>query len=202
MTAAGSRSPYTIEELTVVLHRSRLGALWRWRTELLIALALLVTWLRLSWWVGSYSWSLAILGGFALVLGTAPWSRRVLLACFWALFTRHRLQRAFWELRLHTRAGRLPLIVVILSTAVGCRALVLIRAGMTFADFENAAPAFASACGALDCRVTCSDRWSWLITIDVIRRDVLGPSRVIRSPLAELAPVPAWPQPEPELAED
>jgi hypothetical protein len=99
---------------------------------------------------------------------------------------------------------------------------VLLRAGMTFEDFEESAPAFAVACGARDCHVTASPRWSWLLVIDVIRRDALGPSRVIRSPLADLpaprnyianyAPtldelpaaetdtVPAWP--ESALAED
>ena len=85
------------------------------------------------------------------------------------------------------------------------RAWVLIRAGMTFEDFEDSAAAFAAACGAVDCRVTVSSRWSWLLCIDIIRRDVLGPARVIRSPLADLpaldpADVPAWP--EPALAED
>ncbi len=64
--------------------------------------------------------------------------------------------------------------------------LVLIRAGMVFEDFEDSAAAFAAACGARDCRVTASPRWSWLLFIDIIRRDVLGPARVVRSPLADL----------------
>ena len=65
----------------------------------------------MSWWLGSYSWSLAVLGGVVLVLVLVPWSRRFLLARFWCLFTRHRLQRVFWELRLHTRAGHLPWVL-------------------------------------------------------------------------------------------
>lgn len=129
----------------------------------------------------------------------------VLLTRFWVLFTRHRLQRCFWELRLHTRAGRLPLVPWITATPVGVSAWVLLRAGMTFADFEDSAPAFAVACGARDCRVTASDRWSHLLLIDVIRRDALGPARVVRSPLTALPAIdpddlPAWP--EPSLAED
>lgn len=187
-SAVRSRSPYAIEELTVTLHRSAAGVAWRWRTELLIAAALVAAYLRVSWWLGTYSWSLAVLGGAALVLGLVPYSRRFVLARFWCLFTRHRLQRAFWELRLHTRAGRLPLILRTCATPVGCRVLVLNRAGLAVEDFEDKAAWFASACGARQARVTCSARWSWLIWISVVRRDVLGSARVIRSPLADGVP--------------
>ena len=214
MTApARQHSPYAIEALTVKLHRSALGAFWRWRTELLIALVLAsaVCWLWLV--LRSWAWTLAILGGLVLVLAAVPHSRRFIVARFCALFTRHRLQRVFWELRLHTRAGRLPLIAWITPTRVGSRALVICRAGLCFEDFEANAPELASACGAREARVTCSARWSWLIWIDVIRRDALGPGRVIRSPLADLPaidpadlpvidpdPRPSWP--EPTWAED
>jgi hypothetical protein len=213
-TPARQRSPYALEALTIKLERSALGACWRWRSELLIVLVLAAAFGWLWAVLGSWLWSLAVLGGLALVLAAVPWPRRFIIAWFWALFTRHRLQRAFWELRLHTRAGRLPLIAWITATPVGSRALVICRAGLCFEDFEANAPEFASACGAREARVTCSARWSWLIWIDVIRRDVLGPDRVIRSPLADLPTIdpadltasdsadsgPSWP--EPAWAED
>lgn len=199
-TDSRSRSPYAIEELTVTFHRSKLGAWWRWRSELLVALVLVAAFCWLWSQLGSWLWPLLILGGLALVLVAVPRTRRFLAARFWALFTRHRLQRAFWELRLHTRAGRLPLIAWISATPVGTRALVICRAGLCFEDFEDCAAEFASACGAREARVTCSPRWTWLIFIDVIRRDVLGPARVVRSPLAELDTAdpgsgPSWPEP-------
>lgn len=200
-----SSSPYAVEQMAVSFSRSRLGAWWRWRTEL-SAFLLLAASFFCGWWrLGSWLWPLLILGGLALVLVLVPDSRRFLAARFWALFVRHRLQRSFWELRLHTRAGRLPLVPWITATPVGVRAWVLIRAGMTFEDFEDSAAAFAAACGARDCRVTAPSRWAWLVCIDIIRRDVLGPARMVRSPLAELPDVdpddlPAWP--EPSLAED
>jgi hypothetical protein len=212
MRAADSRSrtPYAIEELTVTLDRSRLGAGWRWRSELLCLACLLAAYGWVWSLLGSGLRSLAVFGVIALVLALIPWSRRFITGRFWALFTRHRLQRAFWELRLHTRAGRLPLIPWITSTAVGSRAVVVIRAGMCFEDFEGKAAELAAACGAREARVTCSSRWSWLVFIDIIRRDVLGPARVIRSPLADLParvpghvpalasasdPGPSWPLP-------
>jgi hypothetical protein len=201
MPAADSRprssTPYAVEAMAVNFSRSRFGAGWRWRSELfwllVLAAAFSLGWAKLGSWV----WPLAILGSLALVLAVAPTTRRFLMARFWVLFTRHRLQRSFWELRLHTRAGRLPLILWIFGTPVGVRALVIIRAGMTFEDFEDSADAFAAACGARDCRVTASARWSWLVFIDIIRADALGPRRVIRSPLADLPDldVPAWPEP-------
>lgn len=194
-----SSSPYAVEQLAVNVNRSRFGTWWRWRTEL--ALALVVSsgffwgWARL----GSWLWPLLIVAGTVLVLVLVPQSRRFVARRFWATFARHRLQRSFWELRLHTRAGRLPLIPWMAATPVGVRAWVLLRAGMTFEDFEDSAPAFAVACGARDCRVTASARWSWLLRVDIIRRDVLGPARVIRSPLATIPAVsaparPVWPE--------
>jgi hypothetical protein len=194
-----SSSPYAVEQMAVNFSRSRLGAWWRWRSELAWLLAVsgsfFYGWLRL----GSWLWPLLILGGLVLALALVPQTRRFLMARFWVLFTRHRLQRSFWELHLHTRAGRLPLVPWIFGTPVGVRALVLIRAGMVFEDFEESAAAFAAACGARDCLVTASPRWAWLLFIDVIRNDALGPARVIRSPLADLPDLdrddyPAWPE--------
>ncbi len=188
-SSARSDSPYQVDGLVVAIHRSPLGAWWRWRTELtallLVAGSFFYGWYCLGTWVKP----LLILAAVVLVVALVPHSRRLVLARFWVLFTRHRLQRAFWELRLHTRAGRLPLIIWMRATPVGSRAWVILRAGMTFEDFENAAAAFATACGARDCRVTASPRWAWLVCIDLMRRDVLG-GRVIRSPLGDLPGLP------------
>jgi len=176
--------------MAVTFQRSVFGAWWRWRSEL----GLLVTgsggffecWHCIG--LDPTGYALGIPAAVAVAL---PWPRRFLSARFWVLYTRHRLQRAFWELRLHTRAGRLPLVPLIYATPVGVRAWVLLRAGMTAEDFEDSAAAFAAACGARDCQVTASARWSALVAIDIIRRDVLGPARVVRSPLADLPEVPA-----------
>jgi hypothetical protein len=173
--------------MAVTIHRSALGACWRWRSEV-CAFLIVAGLFFYGWWqLGTWLWPLLILPALIAVGLLLPHPRRsFLLARFWVLFTRHRLQRCFWELRLHTRAGRLPLVLWTSATPVGSRALVLLRAGMTFEDFEDSAPAFATACGARQCWVTASSRWSWLIMIDVIRRDVLGPSRMIVSPFADL----------------
>ena len=188
-----SSSPYAVEQVAVTFQRSVFGAWWRWRSELGMVAAGSAGFLECWHCIGLDPTGFA-LGIPAAVAVALPWSRRFLAARFWVLYTRHRLQRAFWELRLHTRAGRLPLVPLIYATPVGVRAWVLLRAGMTAEDFEDSAAAFAIACGARDCQVTASPRWSALVAIDIIRRDVLGPARVVRSPLADLpdpGPVPA-----------
>jgi hypothetical protein len=191
--------------MAVAVDRSVLGAWWRWRSEIACA-AGGVSGFAVCWQCIGLDATGMVLGVPAAAALGLPWSRRWLAARVLVLFTRHRLQRAFWELRLLTRAGRMPLVPLIFATPVGVRAWVVLRAGMTFADFEESADAFAVACGARDCRVTASPRWSQLLFIDVMRRDVLGPARVVRSPLADLPGLdggvvpefqlvpPAWPE--------
>jgi hypothetical protein len=191
-----------VEQVAVSVSRSRLGGLWRWRSEAGYLSAASSGVLGCWHCVGPAATGVA-LGVPAVVAVALPVSRRFLASRFWVLFTRHRLQRSFWELRLHTRAGRLPLVIWTGSTLVGSRAWVMLRAGMTFDDFEDSAAAFAVACGARDCRVTASPRRAWLVRIDVIRLDALGPARVVRSPFASLPGIApgtgarVWPDPAP-----
>jgi hypothetical protein len=194
-----SSSPYAIEQTAVTIQRSALGVWWRWRSELGYLATASGGFLECWHCIGLDATGVA-LGVPAALAAALPWPRRFLAARFWSLFTRHRLQRSFWELRLHTRAGILPPVVWISGSPVGTRAWVLLRAGMTFEDFEDSAPAFAVACNALDCRVTAPTRWSSLICIDIIRRDALGPSRVVRSPLADLPALEPFPDFVPEPA--
>jgi hypothetical protein len=211
MAAKSQRSPYQLEELTVALHRSRLGAFWRWRTEMSV-LSGGVTGFLESWHCIGLDLSGVAFGGGLALAAALPWTRRFLAARFWCLVTRHRLQRAFWEMRLHTRAGHLPLILATCGTRVGERAVILARAGTSLADYEDAAAVFAAACGAREARVSASPRWSQLITIDILRRDILAPRRVVPSVLVDITgPVtvpaaspepgpepPAWPQISPK----
>jgi len=182
--APAARSPFPVDAITIKIKRSPVGMCWRWRTELAVLLAWLAGWLRVSWWLGTYSWSAGVLVGLVLVLVLVPWSRRFLLARFWCTFTRHRLQRVFWELRLHTRAGHLPWVLWTHGTPVGVRAWVTCPPGTCADDFRNSAKEIAAACGAWEARVVASRRWSLLITIDVLRRDLLAPGTTIPSRLA------------------
>ena len=102
------------------------------------------------------------------------------------MLARHRLQRLCFEARLHTRSGRLPLILWTRPTKVGERSWVLCRAGISAEDFQDRTGELRAACYARDARVTRNRRWSHLVTIDIIRRDTLAASELITSPLARL----------------
>ena len=121
------------------------GTLCRFRTELIIldsglgafaALALAASWL----------WALVILAGLVLAVFALPWTRRFIIRRAWCVFSRHRLQRVFFETRMHTRSGRLSLILWIRPTQVGERAWVWCRAGICAEDLEAHTGEIAAAC--------------------------------------------------------
>jgi hypothetical protein len=169
---------YIFEELFGNVRRSAAGSIWRWRTELALVSGL-VGW---AYWMAhaiTVTWTVIILTGATGTLALFPPIRRYVKARFWCLVTRHRLQRLCWEARLHTRSGRLPLILRIHPTEVGERAYLWCRAGICAEDFEDHTEEIRSACYARDARVARDKRHSQLITIDVIRRDTLHASRQV-----------------------
>jgi hypothetical protein len=87
---------------------------------------------------------------------------------------------------MHTRSGRLPLVLRIHPTHVGERALIWCRAGICKADFEAHMPEIAAACYARQARVKGHQRWAQLVTVDVVRRDTLAAHQVIPSGIARL----------------
>ena len=115
-----------------------------------------------------------------------PHSRRFITRRAWCVLARHRLQRLCYEARLHTRSGRLPLILWTRPTKVGERTWVLCRAGICAEDFDAHIGELRAACYARDARVTRNRRWSHLLTIDIIRRDTLAAREIIASPLERL----------------
>lgn len=224
----GSRAElYPLENLMVTVQQSPAGLAWRWRTELavftvliaaLVALSFIspVSWLAVhvtglvritSWpvWVSYLVWGAAELAVMAGVLLGIPVTRRFIVARFWCVLSRHRFQRLCWEARLHTRKGRLPVVLWVTPTKVGERLFVWCRAGISAEDFTQHTGEFRAACYARDARVTRNRRWSQLVTIDIIRRDTLAATHQVSSPLADLASTrqqvapaalasrPAWP---------
>jgi hypothetical protein len=171
-------NPYALDELFVTMHRSAAGVAWRWRTELLILFATAAALWKLAHLI-TYTWA-AIVAGVALAaLGCLPWTRRR----FWCILARHRIHRLCWEAHLHTRSGRLPLVIWTRPTKVGERLHILCRAGICAEDFEAHIGELRAACFARDARVTRNTRWSQLVTIDIIRRDTLAASHKVTSPL-------------------
>jgi hypothetical protein len=184
--------PYALDVLAVTIHRSAAGVAWRWRTELVILTATAAGLWRLAHLI-TFTWAAVVIGVTLAFLGCLPWTRRR----FWCVLARHRIHRLCWETRLHTRAGRLPLVLWTRPTKVGERLHLLCRAGICAEDFEAHIGELRAACFARDARVTRNRRWSQLVQIDIIRRDTLAAAHQVPSPLhahrGKLRAVPASP---------
>jgi hypothetical protein len=180
-------SPYMIDEFFVQAHRSAIGVLWRFRTEV-ACLAV----------IGMATWQLAVAVGAIIALATlslalaivflVPPVRRFVIRRTWCVISRHRLQKMFWETRMHTRSGRLSLVLRIHPTEVGERALIWCRAGICFEDFEAHTGEIAAACYAREARIERSKRWAQLVHVNIVRRDTLAAHNVIASSLASKVP--------------
>jgi len=187
--SGGSRSqrnnPYILDDLFVSFHHSAAGTAWRWRTELTILTTITAALWRLTI-LTTLVWASVILAATVAVVLAVPVTRRFITQRFWCVQTRHRIQRLCYEARLHTRSGRLPLVLWTRPTKVGERSHVLCRAGICAEDFEAHIGELRAACGARDARVTRNIRWSQFVTIDIIRRDTLAASHAVASPLQRL----------------
>src|SRR5215470_3302545 len=98
--------------------------------------------------------------------------------------SRHRIHRVCFETRMHTRSGRLPLVLRIFPTKVGERAIIWCRAGICAEDFELNAAEIAAAYYARQARIEVCRRWTQIVILDIVRRDTLAPHYVIASGLA------------------
>ena len=197
MTATRTRGKrddlYSLDKYIVTMHRSAVGTAWRWRTELLALGGLLAVLYWLSRQI-TIHWAPVVLAAALSIAFTIPWSRRFITRRFWCVLARHRFQRLCWEARLHTRAGRLPVVLWARPTKVGERLTVWCRAGTCAEDFEQHTGELAAACYAREARVTRNPRWSHLVTIDIIRRDTLAASNTVPSPLpGKVIPLPLRP---------
>jgi hypothetical protein len=190
-------NPYVLDDLAVKFHRSAAGVAWRWRTELLALAVGITAVVKLSALL-TLTWAaVALAAGLAVLLAVPP-TRRLVTRRFWCVLARHRIQRLCYEARLHTRAGRLPLVLWAHPTKVGERLHVLCRAGICAEDFEAHIGELRAACYARDARVTRNTTFSQLVRIDIIRRDTLAPKETIPSPLVAVRVKPATAATRPE----
>ncbi|TMR90558.1 hypothetical protein [Nonomuraea basaltis] len=166
----------SIEDLLPPRGTSPVVLLWRWRTEIVSfaaaagAAVVLATAAAQGWWLAFLA-----LAGSVSVPATVPAGRKWLSRHFWCVFSRHRLQRVCMETPMHTRKGRIPLVLWITPTALGEKAFLLLRAGISAADFEAFGPEIAAACYATSVRVSRHPRRAQFVTVEIVRRgEVLG----------------------------
>jgi len=177
-------NPYALDGIAARFHYTAAGVLWRWRTELALAASAAACAVWLSRYLTPAGIAVVLLVAVTVVMAL-PWTSRSLLARAWCVVSRHRLQRLFFETRMHTRSGRLPLILRIHPTKVGERAHIWCRAGICLEDFEAHIGEIRAACYARDARVARNTRWAQLVTIDIIRHDLLAPKRIISAEIAD-----------------
>jgi hypothetical protein len=177
-------NPYILDRAMVQVHHSAAGTIWRFRTELTTLAATAAAAWELAIRVTAV-WMAVILTATMTVALVLPWTRRFVTGRAWCVLSRHRIQRVCFETRMHTRSGRLPLMLRITPTKVGERALIWCRAGICAEDFEAHAAEIAAACYARQARVERNRRWAQLVHVDIVRRDTLAPHHVIQSGLAD-----------------
>ncbi len=177
-------NPYPADRLFAQVHHSAAGAIWRFRTELSALAAATGGMWELAKTV-TLAWAMVIAAALALAVMILPPSRRLVTRRAWCVLSRHRIQRVCFETRMHTRSGRLPLVLRITPTEVGERALIWCRAGICAEDFEAHAPEIAAACYARQVRIEGHRRWAQLVWLDVVRRDTLAPHLVITPTLGQ-----------------
>ena len=171
-------NPYVLDRAFVQVRHSAAGVIWRFRTEL----AVLITGIAGVWELAkavTTAWLALILILSATAVTVLPPARQFIIRRVWCVLSRHRIQKVCFETRMHTRSGRLPLVLRIHPTKVGERALIWCRAGICGADFEAHTPEIAAACYARQARVEGNKRWAQLVQLDIVRRDTLAPHLVI-----------------------
>ena len=181
-------NPYVLDRAFVRVHHSAAGTLFRFRTELAAVTAVTAGGWELAKAI-TLTWAVVIVMVTVAVVAVLPWSRRFVIRRAWCVLSRHRIQKVCYETRMHTRSGRLPLVLRIHPTKVGERALIWCRAGICAADFEAHAEEIAAACYARQARVEGSKRWAQLVSLDIVRRDTLGAHHVIHSGIARTSPL-------------
>ena len=180
-------NPYILDRAFVQVRHSAAGVIWRFRTEVMV----LVTGTAGIWELAkavTTAWLTVILMMTGTVVTVLPQVRRFIARRAWCVLSRHRIQKVCFETRMHTRSGRLPLVLRIHPTKVGERALIWCRAGICAADFEAHVPEIAAACYARQARVEGNKRWAQLLYLDIVRRDTLAAHHVIPSGVVRMSP--------------
>jgi len=180
-------NPYILDRAFVQVRHSAAGVLWRFRTEAMV----LVTGTAGIWELAkavTTAWLTLILIMTGTAVTVVPQARRFITRRAWCVLSRHRIQKVCFETRMHTRSGRLPLVLRIHPTKVGERALIWCRAGICAADFEAHTPEIAAACYARQARVEGHKRWAQLVQVDIVRRDTLAAHNVISPGVTRLSP--------------
>lgn len=145
---------------------------WRWRYEILLITGLAATFLladRMAKAAGLIITAI-LMAALITLISLWPEGRRWLTARMWCVITPHRLRTGCAQGWIHSRAGKIPVVLLTRPAAFGERVRLWCRAGTSAEDLESATAQLAAACWAREITVTRSERFAQLVTVDVIRR--------------------------------
>jgi hypothetical protein len=149
---------------------------WRWRYELIMGIglpAMLIVLGGIPVMLVTYA-ALAVLISAALIWAPA---RRHLLARAWCIVTPHRVRVGCAQAWIHSRRGKIPIVLLTTRQPFGERVHLWCRAGTSTIDFTSARPLLTAACWARGIRVNGNERFAHLMTLDVIRHLPPGQSQ-------------------------
>jgi hypothetical protein len=149
---------------------------WRWRYELIVGIGLPAALVLL----GGVPVMLGTLAVMTLLTGTALFvapARRYLAARAWCIITPHRVRAGCAQAWIHSRDGKIPIVLLTTRQPFGERVHLWCRAGTSPLDFTSALPLLTAACWARGIHVSGNERFGQLMTLDVIRHLPPGQSQ-------------------------
>jgi len=155
--------------LGTVARANLIAAAWHWRYELAAAAGLAAPWVALQ--TAAAAALTAGLAGALALTACFPRGRRFLAARLWCIVTPHRIRSACAHAWIHSRYGKLPVILLTRSQPRGERVYLWCRAGISAADFSSEQELLTAACMATDVQVSRHARYAHLVALDVIRRE-------------------------------
>jgi hypothetical protein len=143
-------------------------AAYRWRYELAGPVILFAEWMTLGW-----AWAALTAGLAAAMVGVtacSPRGREFLVARAWCIVTPHRVRVGCAQAWIHSRNGKIPIVLITRRKPFGERVYLWCRAGTSAGDLTAEGELLTAACWADSIRVTRHPRYAHLVALDVIRR--------------------------------
>jgi hypothetical protein len=176
--------------LGTVARPNPLVIVWRWRYELGLALFLAFALFALASAVGLW-WGLAAIGTAGGLIAAWPVARRHVMVHAWCIITPHRVRTGCAQAWIHSRRGKIPVVLYTTAEPFGERVYLWLRAGVSVEQLIAARPLLTTACWATDVHVARHERYAHLVVLDVIRRPSAHPAEYDWPDITE---PPPWPQ--------